>query len=313
MQALEKKFIKSPLNYVGGKYKILNQIIPFFPKNIHHFVDLFAGGGNVSVNVNAKKITLNDNLFYTIDMYKVFQDMSKHSILEYINKQISRFNLSKENEEAYKNFRFHYNKRKKPLDLFILIAYSFNHQIRFNSKHEFNNPFGRNRSSYNKKMEQNLIDFITALKNKKIECVSTSFEKFDVEHLNDKDFVYCDPPYLITTGTYNDGKRGFKGWGAKEELNLLNYLDNLNFKKIRFALSNVIEHKGKSNEVLKNWLKQNHQYKVNVINNTYCNCNYQTIDKSKNSSNEVLITNYNAPINELNDLPLFYKIKDKKI
>jgi len=43
----DNKIIKSPLNYIGGKYKILNQILPLFPENINCFVDLFAGGCNV--------------------------------------------------------------------------------------------------------------------------------------------------------------------------------------------------------------------------------------------------------------------------
>lgn len=37
-------YIKSPLNYVGGKYKLLNDIIPMFPSEIGTFVDVFAGG-----------------------------------------------------------------------------------------------------------------------------------------------------------------------------------------------------------------------------------------------------------------------------
>ena len=63
-------YIKSPLNYIGGKHKILNQIIPLFPNNIRCFVDLFAGGCNVGINVNAEKIIFNDNLIYLIDLYK---------------------------------------------------------------------------------------------------------------------------------------------------------------------------------------------------------------------------------------------------
>lgn len=39
---MKEKYIKSPLNYVGGKYKLLK--VPLFPKNIHTFVDLFGGG-----------------------------------------------------------------------------------------------------------------------------------------------------------------------------------------------------------------------------------------------------------------------------
>lgn len=34
--------IQSPLNYTGGKYKLLPQILPLFPKDIDVFVDLFA-------------------------------------------------------------------------------------------------------------------------------------------------------------------------------------------------------------------------------------------------------------------------------
>ena len=38
--------IQSPLNYTGGKYKLLPQILPLFPKDIDVFVDLFCGGCN---------------------------------------------------------------------------------------------------------------------------------------------------------------------------------------------------------------------------------------------------------------------------
>ena len=52
--------VKSPLNYTGGKYKLLPQLLPLFPKDINTFVDLFTGGVNVAVNVNAKNIISND-------------------------------------------------------------------------------------------------------------------------------------------------------------------------------------------------------------------------------------------------------------
>jgi site-specific DNA-adenine methylase len=55
------KQIKSPLNYIGGKYKLLEQILPLFPKEIKTFIDLFAGGCNVGLNVKAEKIICNDN------------------------------------------------------------------------------------------------------------------------------------------------------------------------------------------------------------------------------------------------------------
>lgn len=302
---MHEKFIKSPLNYIGGKYKILPQILPLFPKDINRFVDLFAGGANVSLNVEANKVIINDNLTYIVDLYKKLQKTSEKNILKHINKRIEMYSLSLTNQVGYLELRAEYNKTKDPLDLFVLIAYSFNHQIRFNSSHEFNNPFGKNRSCYNSSIEYNLKSFIKKLQNIDVEFYSTDFDKFDISFLNANDFVYCDPPYLITTGTYNDGKRGFTGWGEKEELALLRKLDKLNSMGVSFALSNVIQHKGRVNSLLKKWLDNNPEYLINSIDINYSNSNYHAKNKDKMTT-EVLITNYiPAKIAEYKQLPLF--------
>jgi DNA adenine methylase len=286
--------IKSPLNYIGGKYKILDQILPYFPKNINNFVDLFAGGFNVGINIKAKKVYCNDNLVYLIQMYETFKLNDIEKTLRHIKDRINKYDLSLTNEDGYKKLRTLYNKQKNPLDLFVLIAYSFNHQIRFNGSHEFNNPFGNERSSFNGKMKQNLEEFILKLKEIMVIFSNVSFENFNYSFLSKNDFVYCDPPYLITTGTYNDGKRGFKGWTNKEEEDLLKTLDTLNKKGVKFALSNVLEHKGKSNTILRKWVAKNPKYKINYLNSHYANSNYQTSVRDKNASVEVLITNYNS-------------------
>ena len=72
----------------------------------------------------------------------------------------------------------------------------------------------------------------------------------------------------------------------------------LNKNKIPFALSNVIEHKGRKNEILIKWLFENSDTLIqNTLNMNYKNSNYQT---NKESSVEVLITNYKPPIKQLN-------------
>lgn len=285
-------FTKSPLNYIGGKYKILNQLFPLFPANINCFVDLFAGGGNVGVNVDAQSVILNDNLTYLIDFYRALQKESKNDIIAHISDRIKEFDLSLTNTEGYNKLRVLYNKARNPLDLFVLVCYSFNHQIRFNNNHDFNTSFGKDRSCYNQKIEGNLIQFIDKIQQPKVKLMSLSFEDFDFSSLSGGDFVYCDPPYLITTGSYNDGKRGFKGWGIHEEKTLLEKLDYLNCKQIRFALSNVIVHMGKTNHILKNWIDSHSAYNINDINIDYSNANYQLKCREKESTHEVLITNY---------------------
>ncbi|NLM01297.1 MAG: DNA adenine methylase [Treponema sp.] len=285
------KIISSPMNYIGGKYKLLPQILPLFPKNIETFVDLFCGGCNVGINVTAKKTIFNDNLTYLIDLYRKFDSLNKEDILNHIDNRINQFNLSITNKDGYLELRKLYNSEKNPLDLFVLVAYSFNHQIRFNNSHEFNNPFGKERSCFNEHMKNNLLDFLNALNKNTIDFTSFNFDEFDFSGLSSNDFVYCDPPYLITIGTYNDGKRGFTGWSETEERKLLKILDNLNEKKVSFALSNVLDHKGKENLILKNWIKENN-YFISYISKNYANSNYHTIDRNKNSTVEVLITNY---------------------
>lgn len=295
MEVLSRKLrknIKSPLNYIGGKAKILDQILPLFPKEINNFIDLFAGGCNVGINVNAEKVYFNDNLTYLIEMYKMFQVTELDATLKHIESRIKEFELSLTNEEGYKQMRKKYNEQKNPTDLFVLIAFSFNHQIRFNNSHEFNNPFGKDRSSFNTSMKQNLEKFIIRIKETNIDFVNVCFNNFDFSFLSNNDFVYCDPPYLITTGSYNDGKRGFKGWTEIEEKQLLKQLDYLDNNNVKFALSNVLEHKGKSNDILKSWVASNPNFKINFIDFHYSNSNYQTLNREKNASIEVLITNY---------------------
>ena len=75
------KYTKSPLNYVGGKYKLLKQIIPLLPDDIDTFVDLFTGGLNVGINVNAKTIYANDKISYLVELYRVFQNTNTEELI----------------------------------------------------------------------------------------------------------------------------------------------------------------------------------------------------------------------------------------
>lgn len=293
----DKKYIKSPMNYTGGKYKLLHQIEPLFPEDINLFVDLFTGGGNIAVNVKANKIVANDCEENIIGIYQTFQKYDNvDELIGQIEEIIKTYGLTIDNMEAYNQFRNDYNSLKTsqgnyPLSsyninilLYVLICYSFNHQYRFNSKGEFNMPFGKERSQWNENMKNNLINFHRQIKEKDIVFLNKDFRQLKVDKLGINDFVYCDPPYLITCATYNEKD----GWNQECEEDLLKLLDELNTKKIKFALSNVLYSKGKTNDLLIEWSKK---YTVHHLDYTYQNCNYHTKDKT-NKSDEVLITNY---------------------
>ena len=128
---------------------------------------------------------------------------------------------------------------KRPIDFFVLIAFGFNNQIRFNSKGEYNIPFGKNRSGWNPRMEKNLIGFVNAMQSKDVEFSEKDFRDFDYSTLTTEDFVYVDPPYLASFATYNTD------WNEDTEIQLLNILSELNSRGIRFALSNVLQNNNK--------------------------------------------------------------------
>ena len=99
-----EKYIKSPLNYVGGKYKLLDQIIPLFPSDIDTFVDLFAGGFNVGINVKAKKIICNDYEKVVIEFLEELSKLKSDEALSILKETIKKYDLSKENEEGFKKY-----------------------------------------------------------------------------------------------------------------------------------------------------------------------------------------------------------------
>ena len=281
--------IKSPLNYTGNKFKLLNQIIPVFPK-VQKFADVFCGGLNVGINVDADVVFANDRMKPLIEMYEYFQLHSIDEILSDIYIIITVYNLSKTNKDGFIKLRNDYNVEKDPLKLFVLSCYSFNNIIRFNNSYEYNSSFGKDKGSFNKSIETNLIEFVDRLQSKTIVFSSRDFRELDYSSV---DLVYCDPPYLISNAMYNDGKRCFGDWSKQDDADLLQILDAVHQNGKMFALSNVIEHKGLVNEELKQWSKK---YNTIVLNKTYNNCSYNLKTKTEKTI-EVLITNF-----ERNDL-----------
>ncbi|MDR0911489.1 MAG: DNA adenine methylase [Methanobrevibacter sp.] len=302
------KLTKSCINYTGGKYRLLKQLLPLFPCEINNFVDLFCGGCNVALNVDAKQqILCNDLEKELINLFQFLKNTEINDLIENIDVLIDEYGLSntfkrgydfyncnssqglsKYNKDAYFQLRDdfnnnNFNKKSKYLYFYTLILFSFNNQIRFNKKGFFNVPVGKR--DFNKNSRNNLTNFLEKIKNKNINFTSTDFRKVKLDKLDDDDFIYLDPPYLITLASYNEQN----GWMENDEKDLLNLLDYLNSKNIKFALSNVLKSKGKTNNILLDWCKQ---YNANYLNYSYSNSNYQLKNKNKNKAIEVLITNY---------------------
>ena len=273
---------KSPLNYSGSKDTMVRIITKELPAQMSTFVDVLGGAFNVGANIVATdRVIYNEinNQIYSIIQW--LMDTDKQSIIESVEKCIYEYKLGKALEAPYKELREHYNLFGSPVELFVLHMYAFQNMIRFNKNQKFNTPIGV--AGYSDDMKERIENF-------KAKCENVVFSNQDYVNIDwdsyPKDTVfYFDPPYYITSAAYNDGKRGGKGWGINEELELLNILSMLDSKGYNFILSNVIEHKGKKHDILLNWVKE---HKFNVINAGVSGWRY--------AKNEVLIKNYGGNI-----------------
>jgi DNA adenine methylase Dam len=286
MEFKKEELVKSPLNYTGGKYKLLPQILPYIPNDIVTFIDLFCGGCNVGVNIKANNIVCNDIEKVVIDLMNDWKKLDSEQALNILKNTIDTYQLSKTNEEGFKKIREDYNKGNKTWNMFYaMVTNAFNYQIRFSKVGNYNMPFGRDRSSFNPSLEKTFIKYIDRINKLNIQFINKDFKELNLEILNNSDLIYCDPPYLVTCASYNEQDV----WNETHERELLELLDKANDMGIRFALSNVLENKGKSNDILKEWCQK---YNTYHLNHTYGNCNYHAKDKSTGSTDEVLVTNY---------------------
>ena len=292
------RLVSSPFNYTGGKYKLLEQLQKLF-KEEEIFLDIFAGGANVGINSKSPKIIFNDVNAKIISLIEYIKNIDTEELLKKIDNIIVEYGLSNTmlygykyyscnsseglanyNKEAFLKLRKDYNKKLNEgiedyILLYVLIVFSFN-----------NLPVGKR--DFNSKMRNKLILFSKKLKEKEIEFCSKDFREIDINKIPKNTFIYCDPPYLITTAGYNENGM----WTDKEEKDLLNFLKELDKKGLKFALSSVLESKNKENKILKDWILENNFY-CNYLKKDYSNSNYQR--KAKNSiSVEVLVTNYNT-------------------
>ena len=202
----EKKLIKSALNYTGGKYKLLPQLLPLFPESYNNFIDLFSGGATVAVNLaninksKTKKYIINDISEEVIDFYKYLESQKDVTVfLDKVEKAIEFYKLSNTqkysyahygvnsstglgsyNKEAFLKLRQDYNKKNynkfdKEVLFYLLIVFGFNNQIRFNNKGEYNLPVGKR--DFNANMKSKLITFIQGLQNYNFVIQSCDFRK----------------------------------------------------------------------------------------------------------------------------------------
>ncbi len=302
------KTYRSPLFYVGDKYKLYPKIRKFFPKTINRFIEPFTGGGSVFLNVNANEYLLNDIDTNVINIHRFLIEQSENpkAFFDSVFEVIQEYNLShsyikdivpqelkdewiktyyaKFNKQGFDKLKNDYNSsnEKSILHLYLLLIFGFNRMLRFNSKGEYNLPVGN--VDFNKNTEVALNDYFRLTKQKNIQFHNLDFLDFFKQiDFQEDDFVYLDPPYLITFSEYN------KLWNEETERRLLDFLEWLDTQNVKFAVSNVSHYKGKVNQQFSEWSIQHNSFDIKSNYISYH-------DNSKKEFKEVLITNYEPEI-----------------
>lgn len=295
---------RSPLFYVGDKYKLVPEIKPLFPGEIRRFIEPFVGGASVTLNVEADSYLLNDidknvisihkllcsyagkeasffrKAYAIVDKYGLSCSAVKDIIPDSMKQEFVKTYFARFNKEQYERLRADYNlsDRKDFLILYLLLIYGFNRMLRFNKKGDFNLPVGN--VDFNANTVEALQTYFKEMSRKNITWTSLDFRTFFSRiQWEAGDFVYLDPPYLITFSEYN------KLWNDETEKALLAILDEINEAGVRFAISNVTYYKGKENTAFVNWSAK---YNSHQVKSNYISYHDNTIKKF----NEVLVTNY---------------------
>ena len=301
---MKKKIVRSPFFYVGDKYKLIEEISSYFPDDIEKFVEPFIGGGSVFMNIDARKFYLNDIDVNVIALHKFlckfankrteFFSRIESLIAEYglsysykedripveLKRQYKKTYYAKYNKEAYGQMKRDFNESSVAdlYVLYLLLIYGFNRMLRFNKNGDFNLPVGN--VDFNANVVNALEAYFMQVISKKPKWFNIDYKDFLQKiRLSEKDFVYLDPPYLITFSEYN------KLWNEQDEIELLQLLDSLNKRRIRFAISNVTHYKGRCNNLFIDWACK---YNVHPIKSNYISYH----DNSTKQISEVLITNY---------------------
>ena len=274
---------ESPLNYAGSKSKMVHFIKENLPAHIDTFIDLFGGGFNVGININAQHIIYNDINRFVVQLLQSFQNTDTYQYIKYITKQIQTYALSPDNPDGYNQLRALYNalpvEQRTPQMLYTLILFGFQQQIRFNAAHEFNNPCGSRR--FNDKIISKFISFARVIKEKNVTYTNLDFQEL-LPLINSDTFVYLDPPYRETRAAYNDGKRGFKGWSKQQEIEMCQFLNSLNPRSVKFMLSYMMDSDSFHNSEIEKW----------VIDNQYRMKENPVLQGKYNNRREIIIFNY---------------------
>ncbi len=236
-----KPFIK----WVGGKTQLLEEIRKKYPSHIEKYCEPFVGGGAVLFDVlssyNPNEVLINDINPELINTYRRIKDEPEELIKE-LKMIEEEYYTSRDKKEYYLCNRSRFNTliadkadTIEKAALFIMLNKTcFNGLYRVNSHSLFNVPF--NHAEHPMICdEENIRECGKLLKNTVITLGDYSCTK---DFIDNRTFVYMDPPYRPLTESSSFTSYNEKGFGDKEQIELRDFIEDISALGATVLLSN---------------------------------------------------------------------------
>ncbi len=239
------------LKWAGGKGQLLTEISKFYPftnkVHIKKYAEPFVGGGAVLFDILNKytvdEVYISDINAELINTYTTIRDNPDELIT--LLKRMENSYLPLDTDARKKEFlsnraRFNELKRKGIHDIeaaalmIFLNRTCFNGLYRVNRTGDYNVPMGayKNPQICN---ENNLLLVSKKLQNANIICGDY---KDSASFIDDKTFVYLDPPYRPLTKTANFTSYTEQLFDDSKQLELANFVQDLDNKGALVVISN---------------------------------------------------------------------------
>jgi DNA adenine methylase len=205
---LERARVRPFLKWAGGKYRVLDQILPRLPTG-RRLVEPFAGSAAVSLNADFPAAIVADFNADLINLYSSIQtDLGR-----FLGETSLLFDGRRNNRESFDALRREFNESSDPFRRSAIFVYmnrhGFNGLCRYNAKGLFNVPFGKYDNPGFPRTEIEAFSEAAG----RIEFVHQDFLT-TMSETQPGDVVYCDPPYVALSVTsnftsYSSGTFGF--------------------------------------------------------------------------------------------------------
>lgn len=217
--------MKPIIKYRGGKSKEINNFIEFIPNQYDRYIEPFAGGAALFFYLAPNAALINDINSRLVNFYSAVREnfdslkaeltrleltyRSNQMEYEQIKMKDKSRHVENKNEALYYLLRDMYNGiiEKKYLDAtlyYFINKTSYSGMLRFNSKGEFNVPFGRYKNFNTQLVSEEHYELL-----KRTEITNEDYSEI-FNRCTVNDFVFLDPPYdCIFTDYGNIEQNGF--------------------------------------------------------------------------------------------------------